>query len=78
MGKRTPVIESLNTDLALEHGAIIQYLFHAVQLRDTPLAGPVMEMAREEMWHMDWLVEAIGEREERPLWIERTSSPIRA
>jgi bacterioferritin len=56
------LLASLNEDLALEHGAIFQYIIHAVQLRDTPIADAVKRMAREEMWHLEWLAEAIRDR----------------
>jgi rubrerythrin len=56
------VLQSLAADLALEHAAIYQYIVQAGQLRDTALAGRVMESAREEMTHMDWLMEAISDR----------------
>lgn len=56
------VLDSLNADLAKEHTAIYQYETHAAQLRDTMLAGAIRDIAREEMWHMDWLIEAIVDR----------------
>lgn len=60
------VLESLKRDLALEHGAIFQYVIHAVQLRDTAIADTVKRVSREEMWHLEWLVEAITERDGEP------------
>lgn len=60
------VLASLNEDLALEHGAIFQYVIHAVQLRDTNIADAVKRMSREEMWHLEWLVEAITDRGGEP------------
>lgn len=66
MATSSDVLESLRGDLALEHGAILQYVVHAVQLRDTALADPVKRIAREEMWHFEWLVEAITERGGEP------------
>lgn len=60
------IVESLDADLALEHGAIFQYIVHSGQLRGTPLGEAVMEMAREEMWHLEWLAEAITERGGEP------------
>ena len=59
---RPEALRSLNVDLAKEHGAIVQYLLHAVQMRDSVLRWSVTEAAREEMWHMEWLTEAIRER----------------
>lgn len=67
------VIDSLNVDLAKEHGAIIQYLLHGGQVRDTVLRCSVFENAREEMWHMEWLTEAIRDRGGTPT-LERQES----
>lgn len=59
-------LDSLNVDLAKEHAAVYQYEAHAAQLRDTAISRLVREMAREEMWHMEWLIEAISERGGEP------------
>lgn len=56
------LLASLATDLALEHAAVYQYIVQGRQLRDSALANDVMELAREEMWHLDWLADAIKER----------------
>jgi bacterioferritin len=66
MATSPDVLQSLDRDLALEHGAIMQYVIHAVGLRDTPIADTVKRAAREEMWHLEWLVEAITERGGEP------------
>jgi bacterioferritin len=66
MATSTDVLESLRRDLALEHGAILQYVIHAVQLRDTAIADIVKRVAREEMWHLEWLAEAIRDRGGEP------------
>ena len=55
-------LASLKGDLALEHGAILQYVIHGVLLRDVAITDPVRKIAREEMWHFEWLAEAIHER----------------
>lgn len=55
-------IASLKEDLALEHAAIVQYVINGVQLRDAAITDPVRKIAREEMWHFEWLTEAITER----------------
>jgi bacterioferritin len=60
--KTQEILDSLAVDLAKEHGAIVQYLLHAAQMRDTVLRWSVTSAAREEMWHMEWLVEAIRDR----------------
>jgi rubrerythrin len=41
-------------------------VIHAVQLRDTSIADTVKRVSREEMWHLEWLVEAITERGGEP------------
>jgi bacterioferritin len=62
MNTSPEVVASLNADLAFEHGAILQYVIHGVQLRDVGITDPVRKTAREEMWHFEWLVEAIRDR----------------
>jgi bacterioferritin len=62
MATSPEIIASLNADLALEHGAIIQYVIHGHQLRDAAITDPVRKIAREEMWHFEWLTEAIRDR----------------
>ena len=55
-------LASLQEDQALEHAAIVQYVINGVQLRDVALTDPVRRTAREEMWHFEWLTEAIRDR----------------
>ena len=56
------LIDMLNQDLADEHVSVTRYLVHAYQAgEDTPLGAFMLSMAREEMWHMDWLADEIGE-----------------
>jgi rubrerythrin len=57
---------SLQADLSLEHGAIVQYVIHGVLLRDVAITEPVRRIAREEMWHFEWLAEAIRDRGGEP------------
>ncbi len=59
-------LDSLREDQALEHGAIIQYVIHGALLRDVGITDPVRKMAREEMWHFEWLAEAIRDRGGEP------------
>ena len=66
MATSPEVLAALNEDLALEHGAIFQYVIHSVQLRDTAIADAVKRVAREEMWHFEWLAEAIRDRGGEP------------
>jgi bacterioferritin len=62
MATSEEILASLDRDLALEHGAIVQYAVQGMQLRDSALSDPVRRMAREEMWHFEWLAEAIRDR----------------
>jgi len=57
--KTQAIIDSLNTDMCKEHGAIVMYLQHSWQAGGNRLAERVRRVAREEMWHMEWLAEAI-------------------
>jgi len=61
------LIDMLNQDLADEHVSVTRYLIHAYQAgEDTPLGAFMLSMAREEMWHMDWLADEIGEMGAEP------------
>lgn len=65
---REAFVEMLNKDLADEHASILRYLIHAYQVgEDTPLGQMLLSTAREEMWHMNWLGDEIGEMGEEPL-----------
>jgi bacterioferritin len=56
------LVDMLNQDLADEHASILRYLIHAYQVgEDTPFGSMLLTMAREEMWHMNWLGDALGE-----------------
>jgi bacterioferritin len=56
------LIELLNKDVADEHASIIRYLIHAYQVgEDTPFGSMLLSTAREEMWHMNWLADEVGE-----------------
>jgi bacterioferritin len=64
---RQEFIAMLNQDLADEHASVLRYLIHAYQVgEDTPLGSMLLSTAREEMWHMNWLGDEIGERGEEP------------
>ena len=66
--ERDDLIQMLNKDLADEHASIIRYLIHAYQVgEDTPFGSMLLSTAREEMWHMDWLGDEIGELDAEPL-----------
>lgn len=55
------IIELLKEDMMGEHQAIIQYLNHAYAIGEGEIACEVEAIAREEMRHLDWLADAIGE-----------------
>jgi len=64
---RNALLDMLNRDLADEHISVIRYLIHAYQAgEDSPLGSMMLSMAREEMWHMDWLADEIGEMGAEP------------
>ena len=67
MNDKQSLIDMLNADLQDEHVSVIRYLIHAYQAgEDTPLGAMLLSMAREEMWHMDWLADVIGEMGAEP------------
>ena len=55
------IIKLLKEDMMGEHQAIIQYLNHAYAIGEGKIACEVEAIAREEMRHLDWLADAIGE-----------------
>ena len=55
------IIELLNKDVQDEHGAIIQYLSHAYAIGEGEMACEIEAISRDEMRHLDWLVETIVE-----------------
>jgi bacterioferritin len=67
MQDKQALIDMLNADLRDEHISVVRYLIHAYQVgEDTPLGAMLLSMAREEMWHMDWLGDVIGEMGAEP------------
>lgn len=58
---KNKIIALLNQDIEDEHGAIIQYLSHAYAMGEGEMACEIEALAREEMRHLDWLVETIVE-----------------
>ena len=59
--EKQEIIELLRKDMAGEQQAIIQYLFHAYALGEGEVAAEIEAIAREEMYHLDWLADAIVE-----------------
>jgi bacterioferritin len=55
------IIDMLRQDMKGEHQAIIQYLTHAYTMGESVIAFEVEAIARDEMRHLDWLADAIGE-----------------
>jgi bacterioferritin len=46
---------------------VLRYLIHAYQVgEDTPFGSMLLSTAREEMWHMNWLGDELGEMGEEP------------
>lgn len=58
---RKLIIDLLNQDLQGEHGAIIQYLYHAWTLDLPGISSSLEKIAREEMYHFQWLANRISE-----------------
>ncbi len=55
------IVDLLNKDLQDEHGAIIQYLYHAWTLDLPGISGSLESIAREEMYHYQWLSQRVNE-----------------
>lgn len=55
------IVALLREDMEGEHQAIIQYLRHAYALGEGGEACEIESIARDEMRHLDWLADAIGE-----------------
>jgi len=53
MNKRE-LISLLLYDVALEHSAIVQYLYHIFLIADESITGEIEELAKEEMRHLKW------------------------
>ncbi len=66
MNDRQAVIDLLKADLRDEHAALIQYLQHAYAIGEGEEACEIEAIAREEMYHFDWLTEIVVELGDRP------------
>ncbi|MCL4458772.1 MAG: manganese catalase family protein [Chloroflexi bacterium] len=53
------IITLLNEDITREHETIVQYLQHAYAIGEGAIACAIEEIAREEMWHLEWLSERV-------------------
>ncbi len=58
MNKRE-LINLLLYDVALEHSAIVQYLYHIFLIADESIAGEIEELAKEEMRHLKWFAQKV-------------------
>ncbi len=63
-------------NVALEHSAIVQYLYHIFLIRDPEIKGEIEEIAREEMRHMKWFAQKVVELGGKVL-LERREEEIR-
>ena len=55
------IIGLLRKDMMGEQQAIIQYLNHAYAMPEGVLPAEIEAIAREEMYHLDWLADQINE-----------------
>lgn len=68
----TDIFEAVKKDIADEHAAIIQYLYHAYATPDEGIRGKLESIARDEMRHFKWLNEWLVKNGQKPT-IERSS-----
>ena len=57
--KRSELISLLLYDVALEHSAIVQYLYHIFLIGDPSITGEIEKIARQEMRHMKWFAQKV-------------------
>ncbi|MFO7152601.1 MAG: demethoxyubiquinone hydroxylase family protein [Bacillota bacterium] len=60
------IFEAVREDIAGEHSAIIQYLYHAYATSDEELRGKLESIARDEMRHFKWLNEWLVKNGQKP------------
>ena len=58
MDKRE-TIKMLLYDVALEHSAIVQYLYHIFLITDGNITSEIEEIARQEMRHLKWFAQKV-------------------
>ncbi|MCF6095456.1 hypothetical protein L1766_00305 [Thermovorax subterraneus] len=68
----TDIFEAVRKDIADEHAAIIQYLYHAYATSDEGIRGKLESIARDEMRHFKWLNEWLVKHGQKPA-IDRSS-----
>ena len=57
--RKGELIKMLLYDIALEHSAIIQYLYHIFLIRDAEITEEIEKIARQEMRHMKWFAQKV-------------------
>ncbi|HIQ48227.1 MAG TPA: ferritin-like domain-containing protein [Aquifex aeolicus] len=58
---RKEVIDILLYDVALEHSAIIQYLYNVFLIEDPEITSEIESIARQEMRHLKWFAQRVVE-----------------
>lgn len=71
--EREKIINYFNYNISLEHGAIIQYLFHAYTIGEAETENELEEIAREEMRHLRMFAHKVVELGGEPAISERAS-----
>ncbi|WP_028950303.1 ferritin-like domain-containing protein [Sulfurihydrogenibium subterraneum] len=71
--EREKIINYFNYNIALEHSAIIQYLFHAYTIGEAETENEIEEIAREEMRHLRMFAHKVVELGGEPAISERAS-----
>jgi len=71
--EREKIINYFNYNIALEHSAIIQYLFHAYTIGEAETENEIEEIAREEMRHLRMFAHKVVELGGDPAISERAS-----
>ncbi|MCS7262308.1 MAG: ferritin-like domain-containing protein [Aquificaceae bacterium] len=56
---RKETIKILLYDVALEHSAIVQYLYHIFLISDGNITSEIEEIARQEMRHLKWFAQKV-------------------
>ena len=57
--KKSDLIKTLLYDVALEHSAIVQYLYHIFLIGDPTITEDIEKIARQEMRHMKWFAQKV-------------------
>jgi len=59
--KKGELVSLLLHNVALEHAAIVQYLYHVFLIGDEEITGEIEKIARQEMRHMKWFAHRIAQ-----------------